>query len=100
VYFLIWLDYLLKYMYSMGMRTSTRAPRTTVTERGQTAVPAAIRRRFGIKPGQKLEWIEDGGRIHLHPVPKDPLKAFRGSAQGEGLLQTLLRQRRIDAARE
>jgi AbrB family looped-hinge helix DNA binding protein len=72
---------------------------TTLTDRGQTAVPAAIRRRFHIKPGQKLEWVEDGRLIFVHPVPKDPIAAFRDSAKGEGLYKALLRERREDARR-
>ena len=73
--------------------------KTTLTERGQTAVPAAIRRRFGIKPGQKLEWMEDGRLIYLHPVPKDPIEAFRHPSRKTGLVEALLRSRREDAAR-
>jgi len=72
---------------------------TLLTSRGQTSVPSAIRRRFGIKSGQKLKWIEDGKLIYVHPIPKDPIAAFRGAAKGEGLLKVLLRSRREDARR-
>ena len=71
---------------------------TTLTDRGQTAVPARIRRRFGLKPGQKLEWVEDGKVIYVLPVAKDPIKAFRGSDK-RGLTEALLRERREDARR-
>ncbi len=70
---------------------------TTITERGQTAVPAAIRRKFRIMPGQKLQWVHDGELIYIHPVPKDPVAAFRGVAKRESLLKALLRSRREDA---
>ena len=73
---------------------------TTMTERGQTAVPARIRKRFGIKPGQKLTWVEDGKIIYILPVPKDPIAAFRGSSKGSGLTEALLRSRREDRRRE
>ncbi|MEW6054527.1 MAG: AbrB/MazE/SpoVT family DNA-binding domain-containing protein [Nitrospirota bacterium] len=36
---------------------------STVTVRGQTAIPAAIRRRYDIKAKTKLEWIDDGHTI-------------------------------------
>ena len=71
---------------------------TTVTERGQTAVPAKIRKRFGIRKGQKLEWAEDGNVIYLLPASKNPIKAFRGSSKGAHLNDILLRERSIDAA--
>jgi len=37
------------------MKTTTK-----VTKRAQTAIPAAIRRRYGIKGGDLLEWIDEG----------------------------------------
>ena len=37
--------------------------KSTVTVRGQTAIPAEIRRRYNIKPNAKLEWIDDGHTI-------------------------------------
>jgi AbrB family looped-hinge helix DNA binding protein len=52
---------------------------STVTERGQTAIPARIRRRLGLKSGQKLSWVENGSMISLIPSCEDPIQAFRGS---------------------
>ena len=72
---------------------------TTLTERGQTAVPAKIRKRFGIRTGQKLEWTEDGSVIYLLPASRDPIKGFRGSSKRSGLTDILLWERRIDAAK-
>ena len=72
--------------------------KTTLSERGQTAVPAAIRERFGMKPGQQIEWVEDGKAIHLLPVPEDPIKHFRGSAHG--LTQALLTHRKKEREKE
>ncbi len=71
---------------------------TTLTERGQTAVPARIRRRFGIRPGQRLEWAEDGRVIYVLPVSGDPIGSFRGSLRKD-LTPVLLRVRREDARR-
>ncbi len=70
--------------------------RTTVTKKAQTVVPAAIRERYGIKGGDFLEWIDDGQVIKVIPVPADPIKALRGSAKGEKLLERLLASRRED----
>lgn len=33
-----------------------RANVTTLTERGQTSLPARLRKELGLKPGQKLRW--------------------------------------------
>jgi AbrB family looped-hinge helix DNA binding protein len=72
---------------------------TTVTDRGQTAIPARIRRRCGIRPGQKLEWVENDGVITVLPVAKDPVGAFRGSSRGWKMTESLLQDRRDDAHR-
>ena len=37
------------------------ADKTTVTERGQTAIPARLRREYAIEPGTELVW-EPAGR--------------------------------------
>lgn len=71
---------------------------TTLSDRGQTAIPARIRKRFKLKAHQQLEWAEDGKVIYMLPVPKDPIAAFRGSTP-KGLTRVLLTNRREDAAR-
>jgi len=73
---------------------------TTVTTRGQTVVPADIRRRYGIEEGSRLEWVDDGRSIRVIPVPADPVKALRGSAKGEGLYDRLMEERARERARE
>lgn len=74
--------------------------RTTITQRAQTVVPAAIRDRYGIKSGDYLEWIDDGQMIKVIPIPADPIKALRGSAKGEQLLKRLIETRQEDKQRE
>jgi len=71
-----------------------------VTKRGQTVIPAKIRKRYNIKEGTKVEWIDTGTVIKVVPIPEDPLKALKGIAKGEKLLKKLLRERRKDSERE
>jgi AbrB family looped-hinge helix DNA binding protein len=71
---------------------------TSVTKKGQTNIPAAIRKRHHIHEGDRLAWIDDGEVIRIIPVPKDPLKALRGAGEGEGLLDRLLESRRKETA--
>ena len=73
---------------------------TTVTTRGQTVVPAEIRRRYGIEEGSRLEWVDDGQVIRVIPVPADPVEALYGSARGEGLYDRLMEERARERARE
>ncbi|MBX7253259.1 MAG: AbrB/MazE/SpoVT family DNA-binding domain-containing protein [Candidatus Promineofilum sp.] len=74
--------------------------KTTVTKRGQTVVPAAIRQRYGINEGAYLEWIDDGQVIKVILLPADPIKALRGSAKGERLTERLIESRQEDRQRE
>ena len=72
---------------------------STVTVRGQTAIPAAIRRKYNIVPQTKLEWIDDGHTIAVVPVPEDSIKALRGRFKGVDLLGDLLKERRRERER-
>ncbi len=73
---------------------------TAVTRRGQTVIPAAIRKRYGIHAGDSLVWIDDGKSIRVVPVPADPIEALHGRGRGEGLTAKLLAERRKDRDRE
>ena len=38
---------------------------TTLTSKGQVTIPAELRERFGIKPGDRVGFVEEGERIVL-----------------------------------
>lgn len=73
--------------------------RSTITNRGQTVIPAPIRRQFNLSPADRLEWIVENDTIRVIPVRGDPIAAFRGQGQG-GAVQRLLAERRQDKERE
>lgn len=74
--------------------------KTTLTKRGQIAVPAEIRKKYGLQPGSKLYWLNTGKEIKLVPVSADPIEAMHGSASGKKLTEKLLKERRKDKERE
>lgn len=74
--------------------------KTSVTRRGQTVIPAPIRKRYQIKEGDRLVWLDDGQTIRVIPVPADPIRALRGSGRGERLVEQLLAARNEDRKRE
>jgi AbrB family looped-hinge helix DNA binding protein len=74
--------------------------RTKVSSRGQTAVPAEVRRRFGLTERSQLEWLIDGDLITVLPVPENPARAFRGILRNRYSTQTLRRERSRERARE
>jgi len=73
---------------------------TTITTRGQTVVPAAIRKAYQLGPASKLEWIEDGECIRVVPLGTDPIAEARGLLKGSGLGEALLKSRREDRDHE
>ena len=87
---------LINFLYYSGMRKM----QTTLSRRGQTVVPAAIRRRHNILEGDKLVWIDDGQTLKIVPLSGDPVRALKGIAKGENLTKELMRYRREERARE
>jgi AbrB family looped-hinge helix DNA binding protein len=73
---------------------------TTISKRGQTVVPAAVRKKHHILEGDRLAWIDDGETIKVIPIPADPVRALKGIARGERLVQELMKYRREERARE
>lgn len=72
---------------------------STITARGQTVVPAAIRHQFHLGPTDRLEWVLDDGGIRVVPVRSNPIDAFRGQGKG-GATARLLAGRKQDLAKE
>jgi AbrB family looped-hinge helix DNA binding protein len=73
----------------------------TVTSKGQLVVPAQIRRRYGIKPGIKVRFIERDHEILFQPVTKEYIRSVRGMLKSEtSMTQELLKERAKDRERE
>ena len=65
---------------------------TTISSRGQTAVPAQIRKRFKIKPNAKLQWLVEERNIRVIPI-SDPIEALAGRFKGKRLVESLIQDR-------
>lgn len=40
-------------------------PGATLTKKGEVAIPAEIRARYGLTPGTQIEFVDEGGTIRL-----------------------------------
>jgi AbrB family looped-hinge helix DNA binding protein len=68
---------------------------SVVTTKGQLVIPARLRRRFGIKRGTLITFIEDSGRIIIQPVTREFIRGLRGSLKGSpSALELLLDERK------
>ena len=43
---------------------------STLTARGQTTIPVEIRRKLALKPGDRILYLEEGGRIRIVAADK------------------------------
>jgi AbrB family looped-hinge helix DNA binding protein len=74
--------------------------KSTVSTRGQVSIPAELRKRFNIESETQLEWIVEGNAIKIIPLPKDPIKAFRGAGLGRYSSEKLIKDRRKERLEE
>ena len=60
-----------------------------VTSKGQVTIPVEIRRKLGIKNGDKVLFIEESGRVYMMNASMDALReaqrAFAGEAERVGI---------------
>jgi AbrB family looped-hinge helix DNA binding protein len=74
---------------------------STITSKGQIVIPAKLRRRYGLKPGIKVYFIERDEEILFQPVTKEYLKSVHGMLTSEtSATKELLKERARDKERE
>jgi AbrB family looped-hinge helix DNA binding protein len=74
---------------------------STITSKGQIVIPAKLRRRYGLKPGIKVYFIERDKEIVFQPVTKEYLKSVHGMLTSEtSATKELLKERARDRERE
>jgi len=60
-----------------------------ITSKGQITIPVNIRRKLGVKEGDKVLFVEEGGKIYILNASMEALKeaqaAFAGEAERAGL---------------
>ena len=72
-----------------------------VTSKGQLVIPAEIRRRYGIKAGTEIRFVEKENHIVMQPVTKEFIRSLCGRYKGEPSMSTdLLKERAKDGRRE
>ena len=65
---------------------------TVATSKGQIVIPAAIRRKLGIKEGTRIQIAvnDNTHEIILKPITREYVQSVRGKFKGKGLLKALM----------
>jgi len=70
---------------------------STVTTKGQLVIPSKLRRKYSIKQGTQVAFLEQENRLVLQPLTAEFIRSLRGSLSGEpSALKTLLEDRKRD----
>ncbi len=66
----------------------------TISEKGWIVIPKALRQKYGLRAGDKVQIVDYGEGLSLIPLPDDPVTALRGMfADGPSLTADLLAER-------
>jgi AbrB family looped-hinge helix DNA binding protein len=72
----------------------------TLSEKGWVVIPLELRKRYHLKKGDKVHFIDYGGTVAIVPISHKPLKDAAGMLKGRtSLVNALLRSRKEDKAR-
>ena len=67
----------------------------TVTTKGQLVIPSKLRRKYGIRKGTQIAFVEEEDRLLLQPLTAGFIRSLRGSLKGEpSALRILLEERK------
>ena len=68
---------------------------STVTTKGQLVIPAKLRRKYAIREGTQVAFVEEENRLVLQPLTPEFIRGLRGSLKGEpSALKHLLEDRK------
>jgi len=67
---------------------------STVTTKGQLVIPSKLRRKYSIKEGTQVAFLEQENRLVLQPLTSEFVRSLRGSLKGEPSAMTALREGR------
>ena len=73
---------------------------TLLSSRGQTVVPSALRRKYGLGLNSRLAWIDEGTSIRVVPLGGTTDKYGIGLTKGLNLSASLRTARAVERARE
>jgi AbrB family looped-hinge helix DNA binding protein len=58
----------------------------TLSQKGWVVIPAALRKKYGLKPGANVQVVDYGGALALVPTYQDPITSGAGLLKGDDSL--------------
>ena len=72
-----------------------------LSQKGWIVIPAALRKKYGLKPGADLQVVDYGGVLSIIPAAKNPIKSGVGMLKGtDSLTKAVLDEHRQERERE
>ncbi len=72
-----------------------------MSPKGQILIPKRLREKYGVKPGSRVQILEEPGGILIKPAPEDPIGAACGFLHGDfSLAEDLLEEHRKESENE
>ena len=72
-----------------------------ISQKGWVVIPADLRKKYDLKPGDEVHVVDYGGVLSLIPTSEDPLEVADGMLKGEtSLTRALMEERKKDRVRE
>ena len=73
----------------------------TISSKGWVVIPADLRKKHGLKPGDAVNIVDYAGVLALVPALEDPVREAMGMLKSsESLTELLIEERRRDCERE
>ena len=72
-----------------------------ISQKGWVVIPADLRKKYDLKPGDEVHIVDYGGVLSLIPVSAEPIEAGAGLLKGKpSLTEALLNERKRERERE
>ena len=76
-------------------------PVAKISAKGWIVIPVEYRRKYDLRPGDRVSIVDYGGHLTIAPVPRDPIRQGRGLLAGRpSLTEALLKERAEERRRE
>ena len=66
----------------------------TVTTKGQLVIPSKLRRKYSIREGTQVAFLEEENRLVLQPLTPEFIRTLRGSLKGKPSAAKILQDER------